>query len=81
MASDTPTGTPLKSGSIQNSEQHLSAKLEEMTVKDQKARGLEVKQNEDTGVIQVESLCMNCHKDVSFLRYFFVWCLVKYHDN
>jgi zinc finger protein len=28
-----------------------------------------VERNEETGVMQVESLCMNCHENVGFPRY------------
>lgn len=65
MASNAPAEAPAKGDSFKTSEQHLNAKLEEMTVKDQEDGNLEVRQNEETGVIQVESLCMNCHKNVS----------------
>lgn len=72
MSSNISAETPALGDSIKTSEQHLNAKLEEMTVKDQGDGNLEVKQNEETGVIQVESLCMNCHKNVSLRSFCFV---------
>ncbi|KAL1959138.1 hypothetical protein VTO42DRAFT_2925 [Malbranchea cinnamomea] len=61
MASDAPAET-VNGDSVRASE-HLSARIEEMTIEEKEERGLEVRQNEETGVIQVESLCMNCHEN------------------
>ena len=65
MASNAAPEASVKDDTMKTSEQHLNAKLEEMTVKDQEDGNLEVKQDDETGVIQVESLCMNCHENVS----------------
>lgn len=72
MASNASAEIPAQGDSIKTSEQHLNAKLEETTVKDQEDGSLDVKQNEETGVIQVESLCMNCHKNVSPRAFYLV---------